>query len=306
MDYFSLIENSLSYIEEHLDRPPSLDELADRFNLSKFYFHRLFAAVMGTSLNQYVGHRRINASIGPILDGRKSLTDIALDLGYSDQSAFTRAFKRIMGVPPKELRSAADPMTRPAVILPRPIPGVVRREVKNFAGDLVTDFTLEQEACLALTGIVWEVDLADPNYKEQIRQKAGQIDRLFRIEAPLPSYMVYSACQPDSSRFKALYGVPARSAEIATPQAAQEIENLFTIEVPSLFCASFRYHGDLLEISDVFTSDFARFIKLSKLDPQDSHIELIQAFEPGDRTMEDYRIRVPIVKTAEDLSGQGD
>ena len=42
----------------------------------------------------------------------------------------------------------------------------------------------------------------------------------------------------------------------------------FTVDVPQLFCAKFKYFGDLLDIGDVFSTDYARFLKISKQNRQ--------------------------------------
>ena len=53
MDHYQVIENALIYIEDNLNQPLSLESVAKTFNMSKYYFHRLFSAIMGCSLNQY-------------------------------------------------------------------------------------------------------------------------------------------------------------------------------------------------------------------------------------------------------------
>lgn len=63
MSPFEIIKETLAYIELNLDQPLSLQEVAEHFAYSKYYFQRLFKAVMGISLNQYVLRRRLNKSI---------------------------------------------------------------------------------------------------------------------------------------------------------------------------------------------------------------------------------------------------
>jgi AraC family transcriptional regulator len=79
------------------------------------------------------------------------------------------------------------------------------------------------------------------------------------------------------------------------------MENVFTIQIPEIFCAKFKYHGDLLKISDTFVSDYGKFLKLSKRKTQGHDIELIQVFNADGRFMENYDIFVPIEKTEDEL-----
>lgn len=281
MDHYEVIERALIHIENHLEQPLSVESVADSFNLSKYYFHRLFSAITGSSLNNYILSRRLNASLSLIQSGRLSLTEIAYQLNFGAQSSFTRAFKRQYGVAPSAIR---DQVTN---IVPHPIPSVVRRSVKNINGDVVTEFTLTEFEQVRLTGIVFEVDLAE-DFKSRIRSHAGMLLQAIDTTVKGPCYVVYSNCEPGSTRFKVLFGIPA-DIQIDKPF-------YFTIEVPQLFCAKFQYSGDLLDIGDVLKTDYARFLKISRQETEDSHIELIQAFDDIHDLQSAYHIYAPVKK----------
>lgn len=281
MDHYEVIERSLLLIENSLDQPLSLETVADAFNLSKFYFHRLFSALTGYTLNHYILHRRLNASLALIQNKDLSLTDIAYQLNFGTQASFTRAFKRQYGVAPSHQRKENR-------ISPVPIPSVVRRPFKNINGDIVTDFSLTQLETTKVSGIAFEVDLATDDYKTKIRSHAKMLLNRINEAANGPCYVIYSNCQPNSTQFKVLFGIP-QEVQIDEPF-------YFTVEIPPLFCAKFKYVGDLLEIGNVLESDYARFLKISKQEPEDSHIELIQAFDNIHNLESTYHIYAPVKK----------
>ncbi|MEH7223662.1 hypothetical protein V7112_07565 [Bacillus sp. JJ1566] len=169
-----------------------------------------------------------------------------------------------------------------------PIPSVVKRSIKNINGDIVSDFTLTEFETITVSGIVFEVDLATDDYKTKIRSHSkmllNNIDEIINV----PCYVIFSDCQPNSTRFKVLFGVPL----------VLQIDNpyYFTVDVPQLFCAKFKYFGDLLDIGDVLKTDFARFLKISKQESESSHIELIQVFDNIHNLDSDYHIYTPIKK----------
>ncbi|CAM3711427.1 helix-turn-helix transcriptional regulator [Marinicrinis lubricantis] len=282
MDHYEIIEHALIHIEDNLQHPISVDSVADTFHMSKYYFHRLFSAMMGCSLNQYILSRRLNASLGFIQDSSLALTDIAYQLNFGTQSSFTRAFKRKYRISPSSLRQGQ--MTIPQ----SPIPSVVKRPVKNLNGDIVTEFTLTKLESIRVSGIAFEVDLASDDYKTKIRSHAQMLLNQMDETIHGSCYMIYSNCQPGSTRFKALFGIP-RDIQIDEPY-------FFTVDVPQLFCAKFKYFGDLLEIGDVLKTDYARFLKISKQETEDSHIELIQAFDDIHNLESAYHIYAPIKK----------
>ena len=282
MDHSEVIEKALNYIEDHIQLPLSLESVAKTFNMSKYYFHRLFSAMMGCSLNHYILSRRLNASLTFIQDDTFSLTDIAYQLNFGTQASFTRAFKSQYGVAPSYLREKNHNIT------PVPIPSVVKRPMKNINGDIVTDFTLTQFDSIRISGLVFEVDLAIDDYKKKIGSHSKML--LDHIDESINSsyYVIYSDCEPNSTRFKVLCGIPQ--------DIGLDHPFYFTVDIPQLFCAKFNYSGDLLDIGDVLKTDFARFLKISKQETENSHIELIQVFDTNQQIDSAYHIYTPIKK----------
>ncbi|MDN4601525.1 hypothetical protein P5G61_09840 [Paenibacillus sp. F6_3S_P_1C] len=159
-------------------------------------------------------------------------------------------------------------------------------------GDIVTDFILTEFKENRISGIAFEVDLANDDYKEKIRAHSEML--LSHIDETIngPCYVIYSNCQPDSTRFKVLFGIPS-SIEIDKPY-------FFTVDVPQIFCASFNYCGEILDIGDVLESDYARFLKISKQETAETDIELIQAFDDVHYLDSNYHIYAPIKKLPTD------
>lgn len=282
MNHYEVIEDALIFIEKNIQQPLSLDSVASASHTSKYYFHRLFSALMGCSLNNYILSRRLNASLTFIQNDNLSLTDIAYRLNFGTQSSFTRAFKRQYGIAPSSLRGKVESLS------PEPIPSVVKRPIKNIHGDIVTDFTLTELETIRVSGIVFEVDLATDDYKTKIRSQAKMLLNSIDETVDGSCYVIYSDCQPNSTRFKVLFGIPY-DIQIDKP-------NSFTVDVPTLFCAKFKYFGDLLDIGDVLKTDFARFLKVSKQESENSHIELIQVFDSVHELNSTYHIYTPIKK----------
>ena len=95
-----------AWIEQHLDEPLTLEQVAARAGLSPYHFSRLFTARMGRSVMAHVRGRRLVRGARRLCDdpGLK-LVELALDCGFESQEAFTRAFKRVFGVSPGRFRN---------------------------------------------------------------------------------------------------------------------------------------------------------------------------------------------------------
>ncbi|MUK88233.1 AraC family transcriptional regulator [Ornithinibacillus sp. L9] len=282
MEHNEVIEDALMYIEENIHQSLTLESVSNHFNMSKYYFHRLFSAMMGDSLNNYILSRRLNASLPLIQNTDISLTDIAYLLNFGTQSSFTRAFKRQYDIAPSTLR--INDIAIPQV----PIPSVVKRPIKNINGDVVTNFTLTEFETIRLSGIAFEVDLALDDYKTKIRSHSKMLLENIDETIHSPCYVVYSNCQPNSTHFKVLFGIP-QDTQINKPY-------YFTVDIPQFFCAKFNYSGDILDIGDVFITDYARFLKITKQETEVSDIELIQSFDDIHNLESTYHIYTPIKK----------
>jgi AraC family transcriptional regulator len=98
----------VEYIEEHLDASPTLEEMAAVARLSPYHFARQFKAATGLPPHQYVIARRIERAKQLLQGGAGlSLAEVALHAGFSDQSQFSRHFKRLVGVTPGRFRTPA-------------------------------------------------------------------------------------------------------------------------------------------------------------------------------------------------------
>ena len=101
--YDPKIAGTLSYINEHLTSPLTVEELAERVYLSKYHFMRLFKAQTGSSVHAYVRQRRLLYAAQLIRTG-VSAGKAAADSGFEEYSTFFRAFRECFGVSPGQLK----------------------------------------------------------------------------------------------------------------------------------------------------------------------------------------------------------
>lgn len=90
----------LRHIHNHPDQPLGLNELAELALMSRSSFSDLFKQIMGNSAGDYVLEWKVQVAQDLLKKG-KPIQIVANTLGYSDQSAFTKAFKKKAGMSPK-------------------------------------------------------------------------------------------------------------------------------------------------------------------------------------------------------------
>ncbi len=94
----------LAYIDNNLKDDLSLNTLARVSGYSEYHFHRIFHALTGKTLHEYVCDRRIVAAAARLLYEPGSVTRIAYDCGFSSSSSFGRCFKKQLGCSPSQYR----------------------------------------------------------------------------------------------------------------------------------------------------------------------------------------------------------
>ncbi|MGW5332035.1 AraC family transcriptional regulator [Streptomyces bauhiniae] len=93
-------------IELGLGEGVDAEELARVAGTSVYHLRRMFSALAGMPLSEYVRRRRLTLAAAEVVAGRETLLDIAVRHGYGSGEAFARAFRAMHGVGPSEARRA--------------------------------------------------------------------------------------------------------------------------------------------------------------------------------------------------------
>ena len=92
------------YIDQHCSERISTDNLANVAGLSPGHFNRAFKQSTGSSPHQYVTHKRVAKATELLKKTCRALADIALEVGFADQSHFSRTYVAVTGETPSACR----------------------------------------------------------------------------------------------------------------------------------------------------------------------------------------------------------
>jgi AraC-like DNA-binding protein/DNA-binding LytR/AlgR family response regulator len=99
-----LVRQAMAYVHEHYADPISRSDLARHVALSDDYLTFCFRKELGVTPIAYLHRYRVNQAKQLLIHTSKSITEIALDVGFSDSSYFGRIFRRETGVSPQDYR----------------------------------------------------------------------------------------------------------------------------------------------------------------------------------------------------------
>lgn len=100
METIRLLQQAIDYVEQNLHNAIGVEDIAGAAMTSKYHFQRMFHALTGFTVTEYVRNRRLTLAAEELAGTDGKVIDIALKYGYETPEAFTRAFQRVHGVTP--------------------------------------------------------------------------------------------------------------------------------------------------------------------------------------------------------------
>ena len=99
-------QRSIEYIEQSLFEALDIEDIAAQAALSPFYYQRIFGALCGMTVGEYIRARRMTLAAQELACSDRRVIDIALKYGYDSPDSFAKAFQRFHGITPTQARES--------------------------------------------------------------------------------------------------------------------------------------------------------------------------------------------------------
>ena len=148
-------QDSIDFIEQNLTKELNIEEIAKKALLSPFYYQRIFGALCGMTVGEYIRARRMTLAAQELTCTDSKVMDIAMKYGYDSPDSFAKAFQRFHGVAPSQARE----------------PGVKLRSIAplhikiTLEGGNMLDYQIVEKAPFTIVGIKKRFD-AETSYSE--------------------------------------------------------------------------------------------------------------------------------------------
>jgi len=119
-DYRARIERVIRALSDEPEAPHTLDQLARIAHFSPFHFHRIYRAMVGESVIETARRLRLARAALLLATTDSPVTEVAMDSGYESVQTFSRAFRNLTNVSPREFRDRGMQLAQ-LVVGPLPI-----------------------------------------------------------------------------------------------------------------------------------------------------------------------------------------
>jgi len=108
MEWIQNLSTALRYIDDNLSNEINVDDVSKQVFSSSSNFHRIFKAVTGISIGEYIRNRRLTVAGQELCHGKEKVIDIAMRYGYDTPESFSKAFSRFHGITPSDAKVHGD------------------------------------------------------------------------------------------------------------------------------------------------------------------------------------------------------
>ncbi|WMN86081.1 AraC family transcriptional regulator [Vibrio parahaemolyticus] len=178
------IQNILDYIHKNLEMPLNVDHLSQQSCWSRWQLQRVFQQHTGMSVAHYVRELKLSYAAERLVNGSERSLDIAMDIGFTSENAFSRAFKQMFSMSPREYRQKQQlsGLRQPLSLVSAP---KASRLNAHFA-----DVTIETKPAFFLKGVHQSINglfSPEPNFQSIVPKLW---DRLFSVK----NHLYQDAC----------------------------------------------------------------------------------------------------------------
>lgn len=107
MQMIEAVQRGLKFIEDHLEDEVTILDVARAAGYSQFHYSRLFSKFLKCSIYDYIIKRKLSEACKVLLSEDKKVVDVAYQFAFKSHESFSRAFKRLFGMPPSQVTDEA-------------------------------------------------------------------------------------------------------------------------------------------------------------------------------------------------------
>lgn len=149
------IQESIDFMEQNLTQALEIEAIAEKAALSPFYYQRIFGALCGMTVGEYIRSRRMTLAAQELSRKDAKVIDVALRYGYDTPDSFAKAFQKYHGITPSQAKEPGAPLRSFA-----PLHITISME-----GGTMLDYQIVEKAAFTIVGVKRRFH-SDTSYQE--------------------------------------------------------------------------------------------------------------------------------------------
>ncbi len=184
--HLNRVEKIVDYIHQNLDKPLTVTELADISCWSRWQLQRVFQEQTNHNLAQYVREQKLSRAAEQLLKSDQKVTDIALDFGFNSEVSFSRAFKQLFAISPRQYRLVGklNGIRLPLVMSPELPLDQAATQVVRIESKPETQFW-------GVYGPIDSIYAANPQFSQQVLDIWGTFTQIALQHSIAPNHFYY-------------------------------------------------------------------------------------------------------------------
>ena len=148
-------QESIDFMERNLTEELDIEDIAGKAALSPFYYQRIFGALCGMSVGEYIRARRMSLAAQELSRKDVKVIDVAVKYGYDSPDSFTKAFQKFHGITPSQAKEPGAPLRSFAPL-----------HIKiTMEGGTMLDYQIVEKAPFTIVGVKKPFN-SDTSYQE--------------------------------------------------------------------------------------------------------------------------------------------
>ncbi|MFB5761405.1 AraC family transcriptional regulator [Paenibacillus medicaginis] len=286
MEWLTRMKDALDYIEDHMEEPISVSDIAKVACSSTFHFQRMFHMLTGMTVAEYIRKRRLTLAAQELAISSTKVLDTALKYGYDSPESFAKAFRKIHGITPSQARD----------------PGVQLKAFPRISfhlslrGDQDMDYRIVEKAGFTVVGKSIPVSTKDGENFKAIPAFWGQSntdgtsDALLELGSGSDMLGICTEFQHDQDQFTYMIAVESSNEAPAS-------SGFTTYKVPAATWAVFPVTGAMPDaMENIWKRIFQEWFPATGYEHADA--PELEVYPPGDPAAEDYHseVWIPVMK----------
>ncbi|MFL1676000.1 effector binding domain-containing protein [Paenibacillus dendritiformis] len=261
MNDYRRIQAAIEYIEGHLQEELHIADIAAQAWYSPFHFQRMFRAISGFTVQEYIRKRRLSEAAQMLRSTGQSILEIALAYQYKSQESFTRAFENCFGISPGKYRKAELACPRQEKI------NFIDDPSSRKGNDALMKPTIAGLPAKEIVGYAYRTTLNDDRHYVEIPdfyREFGECQRYACIPSPAAPNMAYGvSCEfEDSGEFTFVVG-----EEVQPGIDAGQLEPGYVhMQLPAGTYAEFKAYGPAHTVQEIRDYIYGTWLPQSNYD----------------------------------------